>query len=170
MTFTRIERNVVQLFQSLDEEPTISAVPGPLPSEDSPGQASPTFWDVANAEHRISEGLETYISIPDANRHECTHVILDRHVITAEPSLDPSTDPQLSRPPANMDHRDAVAFIRVVLQVAVAGLKAAPIPDVDRIPRALLLLIETYEVSDPAILPGLLSDSIDSTPKYLVRG
>ena len=60
-----------------------------------------------------------------------------------------------------MAHGDAVAFIRVVLHVAVAGLKAAPIPDLDRIPLALLLLIETYEVSDPAILPGALSDSID---------
>ena len=60
--------------------------------------------------------------------------------------------------------------IRVALQVAVAGLKAAPIPDLDRIPGDLLLLIETYEVSDPAILPDVLSDSIDSTPKYLVRG
>ena len=101
------------------------------------------------------------MSIPGANRHECTHVILDRHVITAEPSLDPSTDPQLSRPPANMDHRDAVAFIRVVLQVAMVGLKAAPIPDLDRIPRVLLRLIETYKVSYPAILAGALPDSID---------
>jgi len=75
--------------------------------------------------------------------------------------LDPSTDRQSSRPPTNMDHEDAVAFIRVALQVAVAGLKAAPIPDLDRIPRALLRLIETYEVSYPAILPGVLSDSID---------
>ena len=60
-----------------------------------------------------------------------------------------------------MDHGDAAAFIRVALQVAVVGLKAAPIPNLDRIPRTLLLLIETYKVSDPAILPGALSDSID---------
>ena len=60
-----------------------------------------------------------------------------------------------------MDHGDAVAFVRVALQVAAAGLKAAPIPDIDRIPRALLLLIEAYEVSDPAILAGALSESID---------
>ena len=100
------------------------------------------------------------MGIPDANLHERTHVILDEH-ITAEPSLDPSTDPQLSRPPANMDRGDAVAFIMVALQVAVAGLKAAPIPDLDRIPGALLLLIETYEVSDPAILPSVLSGSFD---------
>ena len=98
------------------------------------------------------------MNIPDANRHEHTHVILDGHVITAEPSLDPSTDPQSSRLPANMNHGDAVVFIRVTLQVAVAGLKAAPIPDLNRIPCALLLLIETYEVSDPAILLSVLSD------------
>ena len=111
------------------------------------------------------------MSIPDANHHERTHVILDGHVITAEPSLDPSTDPQLSRPPVNMDHRDAVAFIRVALQAAVVGLKAAPIPNLDRIPCALLLLVETYKVSDPAILPSVLSGSIDQTrPTYLVRG
>ena len=96
------------------------------------------------------------MNIPDDNSHERGLVILDSdaHVITAEPSLDPSTDPQSSRPPANMDHGDAVAFIRVVLQVAVAGLKAAPIPYLNQIPSALLLLIETYDVSDPAILPA----------------
>jgi hypothetical protein len=40
----------------LNEEPTRSAVPGPLPSVDSPGQAGPAFQDVdenpTNAEHR----------------------------------------------------------------------------------------------------------------------
>ena len=60
-----------------------------------------------------------------------------------------------------MDHGDVVAFIRVALQVAVAGLKAAPIPNLDRIPRTLLLLMETYDVSDSAILPGVLPGSID---------
>jgi hypothetical protein len=101
------------------------------------------------------------MNIPDDNRHERRPVILDGHVITAEPSLDPSTDPQSSQPPTKMNHKNAIAFIRVALQVAVAGLKAAPIPDLDQIPGALLLLIETYEVSYPAILPGVLSDSID---------
>ena len=101
------------------------------------------------------------MNIPDDNRHERRHAIIDGHAITAEPSLDPSTDRKSSRLPANMDHGDAVAFIRIALQVAVAGLKAAPIPHLDRIPSALLLLIETYEVGDPAILPGVLSDSID---------
>ena len=165
LTLTRIERNVVQSFQSLDEEPTRSAVPGSLPSVDSLGQASPAFQDVdenlTNAENQILEGLESqfaHMNTPDANRHERR---LDGHVIIEESLLDPSTDQQSSRLPANMDHGDAAAFIRVALQVAVAGLKAAPIPDLDRIPRALLLLIETYEVSDPAILPGVLSGSID---------
>ena len=130
---------------------------------DSLGRAGAAFHDVdenpTNAEHRIPEGLESqfaHMSIPDANHHGRRHVILDGHVTTGEPLLDPSTDRQPSRPPANMDHGDAVAFVRVALQVAVAGLKAAPIPDLDRIPRALLRLIETYEVSDPAILPGAL--------------
>ena len=161
--FTRIERNAVQPPQGLNEEPTRSSVPGPLPSMDNPGQAGPAFQGVdeipTNAERQIPEGLESQfarMNILDDNRHERRHVILDGHVITAEPSLDPSTDQQSSRPPANMAHGDAVAFIRVVLQVAVAGLKAAPIPDLDRIPRTLLLLIESYEVGDPAILPGAL--------------
>ena len=134
---------------------------------DNPGQAGPAFHGVdeipTNAERQIPEGLESqfaHMNILD-NRHERRHVILDGHVIAAEPSLDPSTDQQSSRLPANMAHGDAVAFMRVVLEVAVAGLKAAPIPDLDRIPRALLLLIETYEVSNPAILPGALSDSIN---------
>ena len=130
---------------------------------DSLGQAGPAFQDIdenpTNAEHRIPEGLESqfaHMNIPDANLHERRQVILDEHAIIAEPWLDPSTDRQSSRLPANMDHGDAAAFIRVALQVAVVGLKAAPIPNLDRIPRTLLLLIETYEVSDPAILPGAL--------------
>ena len=98
------------------------------------------------------------MNTPDANRYERR---LDGHVITEESLLDPSTDRQSSRPPANMDHGDAVVFISVALQVAVAGLNAAPIPNLDRIPRALLLLIETYKVIDPAILPGVLLGSID---------
>ena len=165
MTFNHIERNIIQPFQSLNEEPTTSAVPDPLPSIDSPGQASPAFRDVnenpTNAENQILEGLESqfaHMNTPDANRHERR---LDVHVITEESLLDPSTDRQSSRLPVNMDHGDAVAFIRVVLQVAVVGLKAAPIPNLDRIPRTLLLLMETYEVSDPAILPGVLSGRID---------
>ena len=131
---------------------------------DSPGQASPAFWGVnenpTNAENQILESLESqfaHMNTPDANRHERR---LDGHVITEESLLDPSTDQQSSRLPANMDHGDAAAFIRVVLQVAVVGLKAAPIPNLDRIPGALLLLIETYEVGYPAILPGVLSESI----------
>ena len=60
---TRIERNVVQPFHNLNEEPTRSAVPGPLPPVDSLGQASPAFQDVneslTNAEHRIPESLES---------------------------------------------------------------------------------------------------------------
>ena len=126
---------------------------------DNPGQAGPAFQGVdeipTNAERQIPEGLESqfaYMNILDTNRHECRHMILDGHAIT-EPSLDPSTDRRSSRLPANMDYGDAAAFIRVALQVAVVGLKAAPIPNLDRIPHTLLLLIETYEVSDLAILP-----------------
>ena len=132
---------------------------------DNPGQAGPAFQDVdeipTNAEHPIPEGLELQIShmnTPDANRHERR---LDGHVITAEPSPDPPTNPQSSQLPPKKSYKNAIALIRVALQVAVAGLKAAPIPNLDRIPRALLRLIETYEVSYPAILPGVLSDSID---------
>ena len=165
--FTRVERTVVPR-RGLNEEPARSTVPGPLPCADSAGQAPPALQgvdeDPTNAEHRIPEGLESqfaHMNIPDANRHERRHVILDGHAITAEPSLDSSTDRQSSRLPANMAHGDAAAFIRVALQVAVVGLKAAPIPNLDRIPHTLLLLIETYEVSDPAILPGDLTDSID---------
>ena len=142
-------------------------MPGSLPSVDSLGQVSSAFQDVdenpTNAEHRIPEGLESqfaHMNIPDADCHERRHVI-DGQIITPAPSLDLSIDRQSSRPPTNMDHAEVAAFTRVALQVAVAGLKAASIPDLDRIPYTLLLLIETYEVSDPAILPGALSDRID---------
>ena len=84
----------------------------------------------------------------------------DGHVITAEPSPDPPTNPQSSQLPTKKSYKNAIALIRVALQVAVAGLKAAPIPGLDQIPGALLVLIETYEVSYPSIRPGVLSDSI----------
>ena len=158
---TRIERNVVQPFQSLNEERTRSAVPGPLPSADSPGQASPAFQDVdenpTNAEHRNTGRLESQFA---HNSHERRPVILDGHVIAPEPSPDPSTSPQSSQLSTKKSYKNAIALIRVALQVVVAGLKAAPIPDLDQIPGALLLLIETYEVSYPSIRPGVLSDRI----------
>ena len=116
-----------------------------------------------NAEHRNPEGPESqfaHMNIPDVNRHEHRAGILDKHVITTEPSLDPSITPESSQLRKKMKHKNEIAFIRFALQVAVAGLKAAPIPDLDQIPGALLLLIETYEVGYPAILPGVLSDSI----------
>ena len=101
-----------------------------------------------------------HTNIPDDNSHERGPVILDGHVIAPEPSPDPSTNPQ-PQPPTNINHKNAIAFIRVSLQVAVAGLKAAPLPDLDQIPGALLRLIETYEVGYPTILSGVPSDSID---------
>ena len=134
---------------------------------DSPGHAGLAFQDVdddpKDAEHRNPGGLESqfaHMNIPDDDRHECRPVTPDGHAITAEAPLDPSTDPQSLRPPENMSEENAIAFIRVTLQVAVAGLKAAPIPTLDQIPEALLLLINTYEVSYPAILPGVPSGSI----------
>ena len=158
-TWFDVERIVVEPPRSVNEEPTRS--------EDSPGQAGPASQDVdknpTNSEHRNPEGPESqfaHMNIPDVNRHEHRAGILDKHVITTEPSLDPSINPESSQPPTKMKHKNEIAFIRVALQVAVAGLKAAPIPDLDQIPSALLLLIETYEVSYPSILPGVLSDSI----------
>ena len=113
-TWFDVERPVIQPLRSLDEEPTRSAVPGPLP-----------FRGVDENPANVG------------------------HVITAEPSLAPPINPQSSQPLTKVNYKNAIAFIRVALQVAVAGLKAAPIPDLDRIPGALLLLIETYEVSYP---------------------
>ena len=166
--FTRVARTAVKPPRDLNEDPARSTVPSPHPCADNPGQADPAFQSVdensTNADHQIPEGLESqfaHVNILDANCHERRHTILDGQVIACEPSLGPTTDRQSPPPPANMDHGDAVAFIRVALQVAVAGLKAAPIPNLDRIPRALLLLVETYEVSDRSILPSVLSGSID---------
>ena len=156
---TRIIENMVDV-ERIVVEPPRSVNEEPARSEDSPQNVdkNPT-----NAGHRNPEGPESqfaHINIPDVNRHEHRAGILDKHVITTEPSLDPSINPESSQPRTKMKHKNEIAFIRVALQVAVAGLKAAPLPDLDQIPGALLLLIETYEVGYPAILPGVLSDSI----------
>ena len=128
---------------------------------DSLGQVSPAFQDVdenlTNAEHRNPGRLESQFA---HNSHERRPVTLDGHVIAPEPSPDPSTNPQSSRLPTKKSYKNAIALIRVALQAAVTGLKVAPIRDLDQIPGALLLLIETYEVSYPSIRPGVLSDSI----------
>ena len=167
--FTWVEQTVVQPHRGLneDEEPTRPAVPGSLSSVGSPGQAGLAIQDVdenpTNADHRNSGNLVSqfaHMNTPDGGRHKRRPVALDGHVITTVPSSDPPIDPQSSRPRTKMKHKNEISFIRVALQAAVAGLKAAPIPDLDQIPGALLLLIETYEVGYPDILPGVLSDSI----------
>ena len=156
-TWFDVERTVVEPPRSVNEEP--------IRSEDSPGQAGPAFQDVdenpTNTEHRNSGNLVSqfaHMNTSDDGRHK--PLAPDGHVITTEPSLDPSIDPQSSQPRSKMKRKNEIAIIRVALQVAVAVLKAAPIPDLDQIPGALLLLIETYEVSYPPIRPGVLSDSI----------
>ena len=142
-TWFDVERPVIQPLRSLDEEPTRCAVPGPLPFRG-------VDENHANVEHRNPPDLKSqfaHMDIPTDNSHERGPVIPDGHVITAEPSLAPPINPRSSQPLTKVNYKNAIAFIRVALQVAVAGLKAAPIPDLDRIPGALLLLIETYEVS-----------------------
>ena len=148
-----VERTVVEPPRSLNEEPT--------------EQSGLVFQDVdenpTNAEHQSSGNFVSqfsHMNTPDGGRHKRRPAALDGHVITTEPSLDPSIDPQSSQPRTKMNHKNEIAFIRVVLEAAVTGLKAAPIPDLVQIPGALLLLIETYEVGYPHILPSVLSDSI----------
>ena len=167
--FTCVEQNVVQLPRGLngDEKPTRSAVPGSLSSVGSPGQAGLTIQDVdethTNAEHPNSGNLVSqfpHMNTLDDGRHKRGPVALDGHVVTTEPSLDPSIDPQSSQRRTKMKHKNEIASARVALQVAVVILKEAPIRDLDQIPGALLLLIETYEVSYPSVLSGILSDSI----------
>ena len=158
-TWFDVERTVVEPPRIVNEEPTRS--------EDSPGQAGLAIQDVdenpTNTEHRNLGYLVSqfaHMNTSDDGRHKRGPLVPDGHVITTEPSLDLSIDPQSSQPRSKMKRKNEIAIIRVTLQVAVAGLKAAPIPDLDQIPGALLLLIETYEVGYPAILPGVLSDSI----------
>ena len=128
---------------------------------DSPGHTSPAFQDFnenpTNAGHQNPGGLESQFA---HNSHERRPVILDGHVIDPEPSPDPSTNPRSPQLPTKKSYKNAIALIRVALQVTAAGLKAAPIRDLNQIPGALLLLIETYEVSYPSIRPSVLSDSI----------
>jgi hypothetical protein len=57
--------------------------------------------------------------------------------------------------------KKAIAIAKVTLQVTAAGLKAAPIPNLDQIPNILLMLIETYKVSQ---LSGSLSQIVLNDP------
>jgi hypothetical protein len=50
--------------------------------------------------------------------------------------------------------KKAIAVAKVALQVAAAGLKTAPIPNLDQIPNILLMLIQIYEVSHAARNPS----------------
>jgi hypothetical protein len=43
--------------------------------------------------------------------------------------------------------KKVIGFAKLALQVAAAGLKAAPIPNLDQLSNALLTLIKAYEVS-----------------------
>jgi len=53
--------------------------------------------------------------------------------------------PDLSEDASSTSEKSrAIAFAKVALQVAAAGLKAAPIPNLDQIPNTLLSLIQTY--------------------------
>ena len=147
-----VERTVVEPPRSLIEEPT--------------EQSGLVFQDVdenpTNAEHQNLGNFVSqfsHMNTPDGGRHKRRPVAPDGHV-TTEPSLDPSIDPQSSQPRTKMKYKNEIAFIRVALEVAVTGLRAAPIPGLVQIPGALLLLIETYEVGYPPTLPGVLSDSI----------
>jgi hypothetical protein len=51
-----------------------------------------------------------------------------------------------SSPPTG-EKEKVIAFAKVALELAAAGLKAAPVPNLDQIPNILLSLIQTYEVS-----------------------
>jgi len=68
-------------------------------------------------------------------------------IATTAQELPPHLSEDAHSSPPISKKKKAIAFAKVALQVAAAGLKAAPIPNLDQIPNILLSLIRTYEVS-----------------------
>lgn len=65
-------------------------------------------------------------------------------VVVQDPAPHQLDDTHSSSPVSRT--KKAIAFVKATLQVVAAGLKAAPIPNLDQIPRILLLLLDIHEV------------------------
>ena len=72
-------------------------------------------------------------------------------IATTAQELPPHLSEHAHSSPPISGKKKTIAFAKVALQVAAAGLKAAPIPNLDQIPKILLSLIQTYEVSRLAL-------------------
>lgn len=142
---------------------------------DSPGEAgserdsvgdTPTTAESQKQEARPSPSLKSpgpsFVSPPSLKSHVSyahSSVEDDHEPVNAELPIVAVEDvpphaldnTNLSQPVAKVGKKKkAIAFAKATLHVVAAGLKAAPIPNLDQIPNILLALIHTYEVSHPA--------------------
>jgi hypothetical protein len=117
----------------------------------------PSFVSFTNSESQISCANS---SIDDHRKQgpSDTEISVAAYDLLSHPS-DNIHSPQA---PTKMSlKKKAIAIAKVALQVTAAGLKAAPIPNLDQIPNILLMLIETYKVSQ---LSGSLSQIVLNDP------
>jgi hypothetical protein len=145
--------------EDVDEKPTITERRNP----DSEAHLSPSRLEYCGPFSTSFASLESRISRANSASH-----IGDRHeqgpanteISVATYELPHSSENTHSLQPATKisQKEKVIAFAKVALQVAAAGLKAAPIPNLDQIPKVLLSLIQTYEVSH---LAGSLLNSTE---------
>lgn len=149
------------------KDPFVTPVPAVLHSVrvESPRAASPEYEDVDNTLIAKRKKQQTHLS-PQLKPSGPSFTSLESQIPRAHPSDDyheqQPVDAEISiaveelpqSPLGNTDlaakisrKKKAIAFVKVALRVVAAGLKAAPIPNLDQIPNLLLALIQTYEVS-----------------------
>jgi len=129
--------------QHVDENPAIAE------PQDREMRLPPSLLDPSGPPFTSFASLGFQISRAHSsvdNHHEHEPVNAETSIASEEPRPHPS-DAKISQ------KKRAAAFAKAALRVAAAGLKAAPIPNLDQIPNILLALIQTYEVSNLAGFP-----------------
>ena len=137
--------------EGVDEKPTISQ------RRNSGPHLSPSLgkYQGPSSVSNVSLGIQnsrpnSYIDDQHEQGPSNTDISVSTHGLVSHPPENAHSS-QLA---AKMSpKKKTIAFAKVALQVAAAGLKAAPIPNLDQIPNTLLTLIQTYEVSHLTKIP-----------------
>jgi hypothetical protein len=105
------------------------------PEDPSPTAAPSLLYDVHSWEG---------VARPPGSQNAIEHI----HAANGlSPTAAPSSPLNLPAGSAEIRRKTMIDFVKGALRVAAAGLRAAPIPNLDQLPTILLSLIQTYEVS-----------------------